>query len=240
MAKILLIYDDYNELTITESFMKKVGFDVIGVPSDYTLAEQLLGFNPELVIVFAKSARLNGIQVCRKIKETESFKGKVILIVMADNRPQPQDIARIRLDTLLEYPISPTRLIEVMTKVLGLSTETFLEKFSKAQYTQEDSNKIVNINSVASVKPTVGSQESSPSAGEAPFQLPSAEQNKLRSKKYSQFVTGVQFNVQESTLKSADAKKKWNELKQSWDKEHLSSLDQLKKIFTKALFSKKG
>ena len=228
MAKVLLIYDDYNDLTTTESFLKKIGFDVIGVPSDFTLAEQLLGFNPEAVVVFAKSPRLNGIQVCRKIKETDSFKGKVILIVMPGNRPQPQDLAKIRLDTLLEFPVTPVRLIEVMTKILGLSTENFLEKFSKAQYTQEDPNKIVNLSTPSN------------SQMKNQMQLPSAEQNKARAAKYSQFVTGVDFNIQESTLKSADAKKKWNDLKKDWDKEHLSSIDQLKKLFTKALFSKKG
>ena len=239
MAKILLIYDDYQELTATESFLKKVGFDVIGVPSDYTLAEQLLGFNPELVIVFAKSARLNGIQVCRKIKEMESFKGRVILIVMPGNRPQPQDISKIRLDMLIEFPVLPTRLIEVITKLLGLSTEVFLEKYSKAQYTQDDSQRSVNVQSNPSSQAS-SSASAQGSAAVTSSQMPSAEQNKQRAQKYSKFVTGVQFNIQESTLKSADAKKKWNELKQGWDKENLSSLDQLKKIFTKALFSKKG
>ena len=59
MNKILLVYEDYADLMSVEGTLKKVGFDVIGLSSEYAIAEQVLAFNPDLVVGSGRGGKVN-------------------------------------------------------------------------------------------------------------------------------------------------------------------------------------
>jgi DNA-binding response OmpR family regulator len=128
MLKILLVYDDFQELTSVDLMLKKIGFDVVGVTSEFSLADQLLSFNPHVVVAQGKSAKVTTVSVGRRLREALRWDGKSVLIFYPQNRPQPQDILRARMDIGLEYPVEPTRLVQVLAGIGNLDSSQLLDR----------------------------------------------------------------------------------------------------------------
>lgn len=132
MNKILLIYDDFAELNTVDYSLKKVGFDVISISSEFALQEKILSFNPEIVIAYARGPKVTSIGVGKRLKEMNRWGGKVLLIFPQGNKPDPQDLIRTRMDLLLEAPIPVTRLIQILAKITNQDDQQLLEKLIKA------------------------------------------------------------------------------------------------------------
>lgn len=132
MNRILLVFEDYGELMELESSLKRVGFDVIGISSEYSLSEQILSFNPEVVIGSGKGAKVNSIGVGKRLKEMTRWQGKAILLFQQNFKPSPQDLIKIRVDMILESPVPPLRMVQVLAKILGHDEAVLLERLNKA------------------------------------------------------------------------------------------------------------
>ncbi len=131
MRKILLIYEDFNELTSLESSLKKGGFDVIGLSTEYSLQEKMLSFNPDIVIASGRGPKVSTISVGKKLKDMTRWNGKSILIFPSGVKPNPQDLIRARMDLILESPIPLPRMVQILAKFTGLSEQTILDKINK-------------------------------------------------------------------------------------------------------------
>lgn len=140
MNKILLVYEDYADLMAIESTLKKVGFDVIGLTSEYAIAEQILAFNPELVVGFGSSSKVTSLGVGKRLKEMSRWAGKSVLIFSPTAKPSAEDLMRIRVDMLLESPVPPLRLVQVIGKLLGLDESLLLERLNKAMHVEGPSS----------------------------------------------------------------------------------------------------
>lgn len=134
MNKILLVYEDYADLMSVEATLKKVGFDVIGLSSEYAIAEQVLAFNPDLVVGSGRGGKVNSLGVGKRLKEMTRWPGKAILIFPANFKPNPQELIRIRVDMILEAPVPPLRLVQVIGKLLGHDEAVLLERLNKASH----------------------------------------------------------------------------------------------------------
>jgi len=109
-----------------------VGFDVIGLTSEYAIAEKILEFNPELVVGSGRGGKVSSLGVGKRLKEMARWQGKVVLLFPANIKPSPQDLIKLRVDMLLEAPVSPNRLIQVFAKLLGHDEAALLERLGKA------------------------------------------------------------------------------------------------------------
>jgi hypothetical protein len=132
MNKILLVYEDYAELMALEATLKKLAFNVTGISSEYSIAQQILSFNPDLVIGAGKGTKVNSLSIGKRLKEMSRWQGKSILIFPQNVKPVPQDLIKIRVDMILEHPVPTARLIQVMAKLLGHDEVALLAKFNKA------------------------------------------------------------------------------------------------------------
>lgn len=141
MNKILLVYEDYSDLMEVEGALKKVGFDVIGLSSEYSVAEQMLAFNPDLVVGSGRGGKVSSLGVGKRLKEMNRWQGKSILIFPANFKPNPQDLLRIRVDMILEAPVPPLRLIQVIGKILGHDENILLERLNKAMHVESPQQK---------------------------------------------------------------------------------------------------
>lgn len=127
-----MVYEDYAELMTIESLLKKVGFDVIGLTSEYSVSEQVLAFNPDLVVGCGREgSKVGSIAVGKRLKEMPRWQGKVVLVFPAKFKPNPQDLIRLRVDMILESPVAPDRLVQVVGKLLGQDEAALLEKLGK-------------------------------------------------------------------------------------------------------------
>lgn len=132
MLRILLVYDNFQELTAVELVLKKIGFDVLGITSEFSLAEQLLAFNPQIVIAQGKSAKVSSSGVGRRLRESLRWDGQSILVFFADSKPQPSEILKMRMDVGLEYPVISTQLVQVISQLAGLDSNLLLDKLIKS------------------------------------------------------------------------------------------------------------
>ena len=117
-----------------EGTLKKVGFDVIGLSSEYAIAEQVLAFNPDLVVGCGRGGKVNSLGVGKRLKEMSRWQGKSVLIFPANFKPNPQELIRIRVDMILEAPVPPLRLVQVIGKLLGHDEALLLERLNKAAH----------------------------------------------------------------------------------------------------------
>ncbi len=145
MNKILLVYEDYTDLMTTESALKKVGYDVIGITNEYTLSEQVVAFNPEVVVAQGSAGKVTALGVGKRLKEMPRWAGKVVLIFAPNNKPGAQDIMKMRVDLMLKSPVIPTRMIQVLSKLLQQDESQLLEKFNKIANVNPNASNAANI-----------------------------------------------------------------------------------------------
>jgi len=112
--------------------LKKIGFDVLGITSEFSLPEQLLAFNPQIVIGQGRSPKISTSGVGRRLRESQRWDGQSILIFFADAKPQPTEILKMRMDVGLEHPVAPTQLVQVISQLAGLDSNQLLDKLIKS------------------------------------------------------------------------------------------------------------
>lgn len=132
MLRILLVYDNFQELTSVELMLKKIGFDVLGITSEFSLAEQLLAFNPQIVIGQGKSPKLSTAGVGKRLRESLRWDGQSILVFYPNTKPQPAELLKMRMDMGLEAPVEPTKLVQVIAQLAGLDSHQLLDKLIKS------------------------------------------------------------------------------------------------------------
>lgn len=130
-SKILLVYEEYSEMMNTQALLQKVGFDVLGISTEYTLGENVLSFNPDVVVAFGRAGKVTTTGVGRRLREMTRWQGKVILILPLGYKPTPQDFAKVRADMLLEAPCPPLRLMQTLAKMMGLDEALLQERLAK-------------------------------------------------------------------------------------------------------------
>ncbi len=110
MDRVLIALDQIQYANHLEMTLRKVGFDVEAITTEFNLSEKLLTFNPDIIVVRGQSAKLSALNVGRKLKENLKFSGKVILILGADQKVSPEDLAKIKMDLLLFEPMGALKL----------------------------------------------------------------------------------------------------------------------------------
>jgi hypothetical protein len=111
-----------------------VGFDVVGLTNEYSLSQQIIAFNPDLIIAAGQSGKVSAGGVGRRLKETPRWHGKAVLIFPANHLPEPKDLLEMRLDLVLEAPVFTERLLQVICKLLGHNESVILDRLHKSAH----------------------------------------------------------------------------------------------------------
>ncbi|MCK6598704.1 MAG: hypothetical protein L6Q37_10100 [Bdellovibrionaceae bacterium] len=131
MSKVLLVYDDFAELSNLDSALKKVGFDVIALTNEYTIKDQVVTFNPDVIVICGDSSRVSTLSVGKKLKEMSRWQGKSILVFPPTYKIPPDDLLKIRMDMMLETRISLTKMIQVIAKYAGQDENLVVDRLVK-------------------------------------------------------------------------------------------------------------
>lgn len=227
MVKVLLIFEDFNQLTLAEVCLKKVGFDVLGVTNDTGLSDKLLGFPADVIVVAGKGQRVNSITIGQKLKEQIRFSGKVVLGIPNGLTPTPAELLKVKMDSAAEMPIHPEKLIRVISKVSKLNADLFVEKYVKL--TSSDKDLSAKIQALFGI---LTHQEK--------FQIKKDLINDpLRIKKYQKFIDEAPPLIEGSTHQKEKVKAAQEALKKSWNFDKIEEQDELRRKFAEALFKKK-
>lgn len=222
MKKILLVFEDYSELTATEVYLKKVGFDVIGISNELLISEQMITFNPDIIVGHGKSHRVNSLSVGQRLKENVRFQGKSVIIFPQGYKPNNTDLSKMRIDAVIESPVQPAKLIQTLAKLCQIPADPLLEKFKRATATDplfRDKMGAVAGKTPIAAETLVSSNPSVPS-------------------KYSKFVKNLDLDTHATTFSRQEIKNRQNDLKKEWNFKDLEEIDELKKEFVDALFKK--
>ncbi len=229
MVKVLLVYEDFNELTLTESYLKKVGFDVVGISNEILVHDQILSFNPDVIVANGKNPKVSSLSIGQKMKDNQRYQGKVVIVLPKDVRPSPQDLLRIRMDGIIESPVNPEKLIQVLCRLTGQPADSHLEKFHKARLSDPELKRLIMVTSTQPAPASVSPLSNTGVAIDDP----------QRMSKYKKFTDGVDIDVKHSTHQRQDLKEKQKDLKKNWNFDELEDQDRLRQEFAQALFKKK-
>lgn len=105
MDRILIAVDNNTFGGHVEATLRKVGYDIESLSTEYNLSEKLLSFNPDIILAKGNSNRLSALNIGKKLKETIKFNGKVVLVLGQDQKINPNDLSSMRADLLLFDPI---------------------------------------------------------------------------------------------------------------------------------------
>ena len=222
MKKILLVFEDYSELTATEVYLKKVGFDVVGVSNELLISEQIIAFNPDIIVGHGRSHRVNSLSIGQRLKESSRYQGKSVIIFPQGYKPNNSDLSRMKIDAVLESPINAIKLIQTLAKLCQVPVDPLIEKFKRATALDATFKE-----KMATVSPKVVSRENSASTA-----------SPVKSEKYSKFVKNLNIDVNSTTFARQDVKNRQENLKKDWSFKDLEEIDTLKKEFADALFKK--
>jgi hypothetical protein len=244
MVKVLLVFEEFNEMSLTETSLKKIGFDVTGITNEVLLSEKLLSFNPDVVVGFGKNSRVSSFSVGQKMRENHRFQGKVLIVVPKGVRPSPQEIMKMKMDGILEAPIELEKMIHIIARLSGQSADGYLEKLHKARLgdASDGSRRPTSLSpvnpSAAAIVPPSSMIQGAQKSFTGPELAPSSYDDPERIKKYLDMSQGLQVDLKQSTHTKVALKRKQDDLKKTWDFNKLDDLDKLKREFASALFRK--
>lgn len=263
-----------------QSVLKKVGFDSVAISSEFSLSQQILSFNPDIVIGYGKGSKVTTVGVGRRLKEMPRWGGKAILIFPAGSKPDPADLLKMRMDMALEAPLEVTRLLHVLAHLSAQNPQELIERMMKAvaqealaakasedkkdqsvyvtgqvpqeaSWTVKGSQEVDEFNRLMGVTPPApaattpppgaGRGEVETESGHLPWRdVLEASKQRMAEKKasYSKILAETPPPTQHQ-LTRKDTKKAQRDLAQDWNPEELSSQDEQRRQFTKALFKKK-
>lgn len=244
--RVLLLNDDYNENSQLETILKKIGFDTMGLGSEQSLADKILGFRPDLVIASGQTSQVSSVSVGMKLREMRGFSGSVILGFPKAVKLSTQEMLRVRLDRIQESPFDMPTLIRNICELLLLDTESHLEKLRKSSWTEEE-QKLQIIRGPHVQAPETGkllTPEAEPPEAVSPTVPPTPERltyvspkaAEERQARFEKALGGLDIKLSDTTFHRAAVRDKWAEVKKDWNFETLEELKEQKKDFAKALF----
>lgn len=150
--RILIAEDDPISGKVMELLLKKNGHETV-LATDGSMALEMLGQqdSPDLALLDWMMPGIEGVEVCRRIKQEESTKGKYIIMVTA--REQKDDLIQALnsgADDYLVKPVNKEELfarISVGQRILGLQQELRdkIEKLQEAKSTIKELNGLIPI-----------------------------------------------------------------------------------------------
>ena len=119
MPSILAVDDSASMRQMVTFTLKNAGFDVIEAVDGQDAYEKAIGRDFDLVLTDQNMPRLDGVQLTRKLRETERFKTTPILILTTESSDQMKQAGRAAGATgWLVKPFDPAKLIEVIKKLV--------------------------------------------------------------------------------------------------------------------------
>jgi DNA-binding response OmpR family regulator len=120
--KILIVDDEPNIVVPVEFLMRREGYDVSVAGDGQAALDALAVDAPDLVILDVMLPRLNGFEVCRRIREDPRWRGLKILMLTAKGRDSEVEKGLgLGADAYVTKPFSTRELVALVRKLLGVA-----------------------------------------------------------------------------------------------------------------------
>jgi DNA-binding response OmpR family regulator len=118
--KILIVDDEPNIVTALEYLLGRSGYEVAVAENGEEALERVASFRPDLVLLDVMMPRLNGYEVCRRLRERPEWAGIRIVILSAKGRDV--DVSKgvsLGADLYVTKPFSNTELVAKIDALLA-------------------------------------------------------------------------------------------------------------------------
>jgi len=120
MHSILAVDDSASMRQMVSFTLKSAGYQVVEAVDGQDAWEKSVGRDFDLVLTDQNMPRLDGIGLTKKLRENPKFRATPILILTTESSEQMKQAGRSAGATgWLVKPFDPTKLIEVIRKVIG-------------------------------------------------------------------------------------------------------------------------
>lgn len=118
--QIMVVDDDPSALQIYGVLLGKQGYSVLKVPDGLTCLQILKGITPDLFILDVVMPEIDGIALCRILRDRPATTDTPILFVSAWGDTDIQERAyEAGADAYFAKPLRPRKLLEAVQSVLG-------------------------------------------------------------------------------------------------------------------------
>lgn len=124
-SKILIADDNEANCELLEAYLAEVDCDVAVAVDGQDTLDKVASFEPDLILLDIMMPKLNGFEVCKKIKEDPKTNRIMVLMVTALN--EVGDIERAvdaRTDDFLSKPVQRIELVKRVHNMLRLKDVT--------------------------------------------------------------------------------------------------------------------
>jgi len=164
-SSVLIVNDEPDQLILMGTLLRKAGYSVLSAEDGseaLELAQQQL---PDLVISDVSMPRMNGLELCLRLRSDSELRNVPILLVSALQKDTESVVAGLKAgaDDYLEVPFDSTRLVAKVSRLLERSRleanyRDLVEHASDMIFTQDLTGKLTSMN-IAGAKFLGRSQE---------------------------------------------------------------------------------
>jgi DNA-binding response OmpR family regulator len=119
-ARILIVDDEPNIVLSLEFLMEQAGFEVAVAEDGEAALAQLAAFRPDLVLLDIMLPKLNGYEVCQRLRANPDWSG--IKVVMLSAKGRELEVSKglaLGADAYVTKPFSTRELIALVQNLLA-------------------------------------------------------------------------------------------------------------------------
>ncbi len=118
--KILIVDDEINIVISMEFLIKQAGYDLQIARDGEEAMEKVTSFEPDLILLDVMMPKINGFEVCRRIRANPDWRN--IKIIMLTAKGREVEVAKglaLGADTYIIKPFSTKELMSEVKHILG-------------------------------------------------------------------------------------------------------------------------
>jgi two-component system, OmpR family, phosphate regulon response regulator PhoB len=128
-VRVLVVEDDKNISKLIRYNLEKEGFSCLNVNSGEEAIETLLKTRADLVVLDIMLPGMDGLEVCRKIRQEKNFQGLPIIMLTAKGEEVDRIVGfELGADDYMVKPFSPRELVLRIKAVLKRDREDITEE----------------------------------------------------------------------------------------------------------------
>ncbi len=127
--KILLVLEEYQDLTEVQSLLMKYGWDVKSVKRDFLVKEEVFTFRPELIIASGKGRVIDGISLAKNLERKDG--NPKFALYLDRQQVLNQTRQELGVDEIIPKPFEPLILLKMVCELTGVDEKVILEKYKK-------------------------------------------------------------------------------------------------------------
>ena len=118
--KILIVDDEVNIVISMEFLIKQAGYDLDIAKDGEEALEKVASFNPDLILLDVMMPKINGFEVCRRIRHNPDWQDiKIIMLTAKGREVEVTKGMALGADSYIIKPFSTKELMAEVKHILG-------------------------------------------------------------------------------------------------------------------------